>query len=197
MLIAHSGKHDHLGGFTVAAARRLGAAQLWGTKAEYLCHVDPPKTWLPSDSQAPSMTSTVRETNLSVQFGKVTRYQNIKRLAHFATDCDERVIKEMAAAPILDLDDPKIGIKAHFAREERIRLCVLYARWCKARRPSAIAVGSIQPGGRGTKERACAVEAIHLDEDRTGVIVAVTHDNGRRAFDGASTNKSLDPEFSA
>ena len=65
----------------------------------------------------------------------------------------------------------------------------------KARDPAPVALGSGEAGRRRPEHEAGSVEPVDLDEDRAGVVVAVAHDDGGCALDGAPANVALHPEF--
>src|SRR6185312_11185095 len=53
-LVTHAWKQNDFRRNADTTPPGVAGSILWGTKAEYLCHVLPPLTWRPSDSRASS-----------------------------------------------------------------------------------------------------------------------------------------------
>lgn len=109
----------------------------------------------------------------------------------------ELLVEKVAPAPVLDLDQPQVGIEVPLALDECVGLRLAHTLSRKARDPAPVAFGAGKTGWGRPIEEAGSVEAVDLDEDRAGVIVAVANDDGRGALDGAPANVSLHPEFRA
>lgn len=101
----------------------------------------------------------------------------------------------MPTVAILDLDEPKVGIKVRLAAEVEFGLALANALRRQTRRPAPVALSAAKTRGSRTEEQARAVKAIDLDEDRTGVVIAVAHDDSRCPLNGTLADEGLDPKF--
>ena len=196
-LVTHAGKETDFCRNSRTTRPGVAGSVLWGTKAEYLCHVLPPLTWRPSDSLATSSDFAASCENHSVQVGKPRRYQNLNASCHLVGGCDETVAKEVPSAAVLDLDEPEIRIEPGFPREKFVSLRDVDRGRSEWGDPPAIAFRAIESSGRRSEDEAAPVEAVDLDEDGAGVVVAVAHHDGRRALDGTTADIGFHPEFSA
>lgn len=101
----------------------------------------------------------------------------------------------MPALPILDLDQPDVGIKLDLARKIGIYICFAGARLVHVRRPLALELAFVEPGGRRPEQAGGSIQPAHLDEDRAGIVIAMPHDDGGRAGTRARPEIGFDPDF--
>ena len=105
-------------------------------------------------------------------------------------------IKEMPPCPVLDLDDPEVGIELQFAGEARFDIGVGRIDRGQDRREAPVAGPHLVEVRlrRGRIECRRAVELRNLDEDRARFFGTATADDGKRVFEVAAPHISSDPD---
>ena len=120
------------------------------------------------------------------------RSPNASRTARSLHD----LIEKVPACTIFALDDPEVGIEAHLLGKVGFDL-VLGSRH-RLERSTEGAVGGALLGERrlrrGTVEIRCSIEAVDLDEDRSGLFGAVPAHRREQPLDVASPDVCRDPQ---
>lgn len=104
-------------------------------------------------------------------------------------------LKEMAPLAVLHLDDPNVAVELGLAGKIGIDIRLGRLWPVQMSNPLALELAGVETGRRGAEQPRRSVEAIDLDEDGTGVVVAMPHDDGRRSGGRAAADIRFRPDF--
>lgn len=101
----------------------------------------------------------------------------------------------MAALPVLDHDDPKVGIEGQLLRQVAIGLGLGSGQAGQARLPTSLGVLGTEARRRRPEEAGAAVEPADLDVNGARIGIAAALEEGGGTFQGAAAQVGFDPKF--